>query len=193
MRKTLLAALILTGAGFPTQAASYKIDESHSTVMFKVRHLLGKVSGRFDKFEGTFEYDPANLATLKTKAEIQAASINTNVAKRDEHLRSADFFDTAKYPTLSFVSTKVTDIKGSKAKLQGKLTIHGVTKPVTLDIESLGAAKDPWGNERAALSASTMINRTDYGLTWNQALETGGVLVGEEVEITLEIEGMKTK
>lgn len=177
----------------PLQAATYKIDPDHSTVSFKIRHLIGKVSGRFDKYEGTFTYDKADPKSWKTQATIDAASINTNTPKRDDHLRSPDFFDVKTYPTLSFVSTKVTDIQGSKAKLHGKLTLHGVTKPVVLDLEMLGEGKDPWGNERGSFVATTKINRADYGLTWNEAIETGGVLVGEEVEITLEIEGLKQK
>jgi len=188
----LLAASLISLSGF-LQAATYKIDPDHSTVGFKVRHLIGNVSGRFDKYQGTFVYDKTNPSIWKAEATIDASSINTNTAKRDEHLRSADFFEVNTYPTLKFVSTKVTDAQGSKAKLLGNLTIHGVTKPVVLDLEMLGEGKDPWGNERASFVATTQINRKDYGLTWNQAIETGGVLVGDDVAITLEIEGIKQK
>ncbi len=194
MKKQLIViGMMYAVSGLSLHAAQYKIDADHSTIGFKVRHLIGKVNGRFDKFEGSFTYDKANPTAWKTQATIDAASINTNTAKRDDHLRSADFFEVKTYPTLSFVSTKVSDIKGSRAKLHGKLTIHGVTKPVVLDLEILGEAKDPWGNEQASFVATTKINRQDYGLTWNQAIETGGVLVGDEVEITLEIEGTKQK
>jgi polyisoprenoid-binding protein YceI len=189
----VLAGVLLSLSGVSLQAAQYKIDPDHSTIGFKVRHLLGKVNGRFDKYEGSFTYDKTNPSAWKTQATIDAASINTNTAKRDEHLRSADFFEVKTYPTLTFVSTKVTDIKNNHAKLHGKLMIHGVTKPVVLDLEILGEAKDPWGNEQASFVATTKINRQDYGLTWNQAIETGGVLVGDEIEITLEIEGIKQK
>jgi polyisoprenoid-binding protein YceI len=184
-----MAALVLAGlAG--VQAADYKIDADHSAVSFKIRHLIGKVNGRFDKFEGMITYDAANPKAWKAKAVIDAASINTNTPKRDDHLRSDDFFDVKVYPTLVFASKKVTDVKGSTAKLVGDLTLHGVTKPVTLDMEVLGVGKDPWGNTRASFTASTKINRKDFGLNWNEAIETGGVLVGDEVEITLETEAI---
>jgi len=191
MKRILIAAALLAAVLPSAQAATYKIDASHSSVLFKVRHLIGKVSGRFDKFEGSFNYDPKDAKSWKTSATIDASSINTNMDKRDAHLRGADFFDVAKLPTLSFVSTKVSGLNGDKAKLAGNLTIHGVTKPVVLDLEILGAGKDPWGNQRASFTATTKIDRKEYGLTWNETLETGGVLVGEEVEITLEIEGIQ--
>lgn len=191
--KKILAFVVLSIAIPSLHAAPYKVDAAHSQVMFKVRHLISTVTGRFDKFEGSFDYDSKNLAGFKSKGTIDATSINTNNSKRDEHLRSPDFFDTAKYPTLEFSSTSVSDLKGTKGKLKGNLTIHGVTKPVVFDVEFLGTGKDPWGNEKAALTATTTINRTDFGLKWNQALETGGVLVGEEVQIILEIEGNLSK
>lgn len=191
MKKLFLLAVVVAGAIWPVTAATYKVDADHSSVIFKVRHLLSKVTGRFNKYEGTFDYDPANLSTFKASATIDASSIDTNTAKRDEHLRSADFFDVAQFPTLSFVSKKVSQIKGTTGKLSGDLTIHGVKKSVVFDLEFMGVAKDPWGNERASVVAVTKINRGDFGLTWNQAIETGGVLVGEEVEIILEIEGLK--
>ncbi len=192
MKKThLLALCMFLGMAVPTRAATYEVDSDHSTVMFKVRHLLGKVSGRFDKYKGTFDYDSKNLQMFKASATIDALSINTNTPKRDDHLRSPDFFDVKQFPTLSFVSKGVTDHKGGKGKLKGNLTMHGITKPVVFDIEFIGEAKDPYGNERASVSAMTTVKRADWGLTWNEAIETGGVLVGEDVEIILEIEGVK--
>ena len=184
----VVLALVLSASSL--KAESYKVDLDHSTVEFKIRHLFSNVRGHFEKFEGDFEYAPDKPETWKARATIQAGSINTNVAQRDKHLRSADFFDVEKYPTLTFESTGVTDAAGSSAKLHGLLTIHGVQKPVVLDLEIHGVGKDPWGNVRGGFTATAKLNRKDFGLTWNQALETGGVLVGDEVEITIEVEGL---
>jgi polyisoprenoid-binding protein YceI len=164
-------------------------DTSHSSIGFSVRHLMiAKVHGRFEHFEGSITYDPNNLAASKVAVQIAAASVSTNEPKRDGHLRSADFFDAEKYPNLTFESTQVVPGKDGEFDILGKLTIRGVTKDVVLKAESLGRAKDPWGGEHASFTARTAINRTDFGLNWNQALEAGGVLVGEKVEITLEIQ-----
>jgi polyisoprenoid-binding protein YceI len=173
------------------QAANWKIDGSHTTVGFSVSHIFTSVQGRFDRFDGTIEFDPEKPEVAVVRATVEAASINTNNAKRDKHLRSGDFFDVEKNPTLSFESTSgVTGMKGSSGKIAGNLTIHGVTKPVVFDVVFRGQGKDPWGNFRAGFSASLKINRKDYGLNWNEVLETGGVLVGEEVEIRIEVEGI---
>ena len=182
-------ALLLT-VGQPVWAATYALDPDHTAVSFKIRHLFSHVMGTFDQFEGTFDYEPGQPATWKASAVIQAASINTRVKERDHHLRSKDFFEVEKYPTLTFQSTKVTDVTAIGAKLQGTLTIHGVEKPVVLDLTIHGVGKDPWGNTRAAFTATTKINRKEFGLTWNKALETGQLLVGEEVEITIDVEGL---
>jgi len=173
-----------------SHAATYTVDADHTTVSFKIRHLFSNVQGQFNKFEGTIDYEPGKPEAWKTSGTIDTASINTNVEQRDKHLRSADFFDVEKYPAISFKSTKVTDATDKGAKLEGVLTMHGVEKPVVLDLSTHGVGKDPWGNVRAGFTATTKINRKDFGLNWNQTLETGGVLVGEEVEITLEIEGI---
>ncbi len=173
-------------------AAHYEIDKDHTTVGFTIRHLvISKVKGTFDKFNGSFEFDPKNSASWNANTTIEAASINTAVTKRDEHLRSPDFFDVQKFPTISFTTGKVKSSNGKTAKVEGTLTMHGVTKPVVLDVEIGGTTKDPWGNSRAAFSAKTKINRKDFGLNWNKALETGGLLVGEEVEINIEVEGLE--
>ena len=174
----------------PAWAAHYTIDPDHSTTSFKIRHLLTSVHGRFNQFEGSFDYEPDKPDTWKAEATVQAASIDTNVAPRDKHLRSKDFFDVEKYPTLTFLSTGVTDVTATGAKLNGLLKIHGVEKPVVFDLQILGVAKDPWGNVRSSFSATTTINRKDFGLTWNEALETGQFLVGDEVALTLEVEGI---
>lgn len=175
----------------PAWAATYKIDQDHTTVSFKIRHLFSKVEGVFRDFAGTIDYEPDHPEQWKVEATIQAASIDTRVDKRDAHLRSKDFFDVEKYPAITFKSTGVTDATASHAKLNGLLTIHGVEKPVTLDVDIHGVGKDPWGNIRAGFTATTKINRKDFGVMWNQTLETGQLLVGEEVDITLEVEGIQ--
>lgn len=185
-----LGALLLSQ---PVFAAAYKIDVDHSTVSFKIRHLLSNVQGHFKQFTGTFDYDLEKPETWKTEAAIHAASIDTNVEKRDVHLRSADFFDVEKFPTIMFKSTEVTDVTATSAKLHGLLAIHGVEKSVVLDLEILGEVTDPWGNTIASFTATTQVNRKDFGLTWNKAVETGQLLVGEEVTITLEIAGILQK
>ena len=171
-------------------AVTYKVDPDHTTVEFKIRHLLSYVRGTFNQFEGSFDYSPDQPAQWKANATIQAASIDTRVDKRDTHLRSPDFFAVEQYPTITFQSTAVTDVTPAGAKLHGILAIHGVEQPVVLDLAIHGVSKDPWGNERAGFTATATINRKDFGLTWNQALETGQLLVGEEVDIVLEVEGI---
>lgn len=175
----------------PVWAAAYNVDPDHTTITFKIRHLFSYVRGTFNQFEGKVIYDPDKPETWKAAAAIQAASIDTRVASRDKHLRSKDFFDAEKFPTLNFESNKVTDVADGKAKLHGGLTIHGVTKEVVFDLEIHGAGKDPWGNVRAGFTATTKINRKDFGLNWNEVVESGQVLVGEEVEITLEVEAIQ--
>lgn len=185
----LIACLLLPAFA---SAAEYKIDPTHSTVGFKIKHLaISTVAGSFTDFTGSFEFEPNKIEASKAEAQINIKSVDTNQGKRDDHLRSPDFFDVAKFPEMKFVSKKVSDVKGDTFKVDGDLTIHGVTKPVTLDVTFGGVAKDPWNNERAAFAATTKINRKDFGLTWNKALETGGLVVGEEVAVNIEIEGIK--
>ncbi len=170
---------------------SYTFDLSHSAVGFHVRHLMiSKVHGRFTAWGGTLEIDEADLAKSKVAVEIDAASVDTKELKRDEHLRSADFFDAEKFPKLTFASTKVEKVDDENLKVTGDLTIHGVTRSVVLAVERGGEVKDPWGGTRAGFSAKTTISRKDYGLTWNALLEAGGVAVGDKIEITLEIEAV---
>jgi polyisoprenoid-binding protein YceI len=182
---TLGAALILVAAA--AHAASLKIDPEHSTIGFRVRHLISTVNGRFNEFSGSIEYDAENLSLSSVKVTIQAASVDTNVAARDKDLRSKRFFDVEKHPTLDFESDSITDVSGSKGKIKGRLTIHGVTKPVVLDAEFLGQSKDPWGNEHFGFQARTTISREEFGMKWNEVIEAGGVMVGDEVEIILDI------
>lgn len=186
-RLLVLLALAVATLASPAVAATFEVDRDHSSVGFVVRHLFTNVRGRFDAFSGTIEFDAAKPEATKVEGSIDAASINTNVAKRDDHLRSDDFFDVAKHPKITFTSTRVTAVDADKraGKLEGTLTIKGVSKPVILDVEFLGQATDPWGNQVSSFSATTKINRKDFDLGWNQALETGGVLVGEEVTIEI--------
>ena len=173
-----------------TATTTYKIDKAHSEATFQVRHLLTKVRGRFSDFEGVIHYDANTPERSSVKATIQATSIDTNEPDRDKHLRSADFFGVDEFPTLTFTSTRVTKKGAESFDVLGDLTIHGVTRPVTLNVSFLGKAKDPWGNERLGFEAETTINRKDFGLTWNAALETGGFLVGDEVKITLSVQAL---
>ncbi len=172
------------------QATTWKLDQSHTTVGFSVSHLFTSVQGRFDRFEGTIDFDPANPEATRIRATAEAASINTNNAKRDKHLRSGDFFDVEKFPTLTFESRELASWSNNRGKLRGTLTIHGVSREVEFDVSFLGRGKDPWGNERAGFKASVMIDRRDYGLKWNEVLETGGFLVGDEIEIRIDAEGL---
>lgn len=176
-------------------AATWNIDPEHSNVGFKVRHLMvSNVKGSFEKNSGVVDINDKDITKSKVEVTIDTASINTSVQKRDEHLRSADFFDVATYPTITFVSKKVAKAGKEKLKVTGDLTLHGVTKEVVLDVEGPSKeSKDPWGNLRRGASATTKINRKDFGLVWNKALETGGVVVGEEVTISLEIEMIKAQ
>jgi polyisoprenoid-binding protein YceI len=174
-------------------ATSYGIDKAHSEVTFQVRHLLTKVRGRFSDFSGTIEFDEEDPEHSSVNVEVQAASIDTNERDRDVHLRSADFFDVANFPALAFRSTGIRRRGDTRFELTGQLTIHGVTKPVSLDVTLLGKAKDPWGNERIAFEAEATVNRKDFGLTWNAALETGGFLVGDDVTISVSVQAVPAR
>ena len=176
-----------------SEPQTLKIDPQHSNVGFQVRHIFTNVSGRFRDFEGTLRFDEANPAASTVEVTIKAASIDTSVEARDKDLRSAKFFEVEKYPTLSFKSSAVQPHGEKKAKIKGTLTMHGVSKEVVLDAEYLGKLKDPWGNLRYGFHAETSIDRRDFGLTWNEALEAGAVLVGEKVQILLDVEGIPAK
>src|SRR3712207_3277541 len=179
----------VAGVSVP-EAGTYQIDPSHSVVEFVVRHLgLAKVRGRFNEFEGSITIAD-DIDQSSVTATIQAASIDTRDEGRDQHLRTGDFLDADTHKTLEFRSTKLRHEAGEWL-LDGDLTIRGETRPVTLDVEFEGGAADPWGNTRIGFSATTKVNREDWGLTWNQALETGGWLVGKEVRIELSTEAIK--
>jgi polyisoprenoid-binding protein YceI len=176
-----------------TATTTYGIDKAHSEVTFQVRHLLTKVRGRFSDFNGTIEYDEENLEGSLVNVEVNAASIDTNEPDRDTHLRSADFFDVEHNPVLTFRSTEIQRHSADRFAVTGDLTIHGVTRSVTLETTLLGKAKDPWGNQRIAFEAETTINRKEYGLTWNAALETGGFLVGDDVKISVSVQAVPAR
>ncbi|HXA05415.1 MAG TPA: YceI family protein [Bryobacteraceae bacterium] len=177
-------------SGAATAAITYTIDPAHTTVDFKVRHLMvSNVRGEFSGVSGTVVHDPTNPANSKLEAVIDATTIATRDPQRDAHLKSPDFLDVEKFPKITFVSTKIAPSGEGEWKVTGNLTIHGVTKEVTLNVEGpTTETKDPWGNIKIGASATTKINRKDFGLVWNVGLETGGVLVGDEVTIHLELE-----
>src|SRR5258705_6732444 len=185
----LFSALVLAA---PIQAApqTFEIDPVHSRVEFTIRHMFSKVTGSFGKFQGSILYDAAAPASSAVKAEIDASSIDTNNEKRDGHLKSPDFFDVAKYPSLTFTSTKVTPGQGGKLKVEGTLTIHGVSKAVVLDAGFLGSGPGLDGVGRAGFEATTKVDRKDYGIVWNKTLDQGGTLLGDDVDINLEIEAV---
>jgi polyisoprenoid-binding protein YceI len=169
----------------------WDIDTSHSGIHFRVRHMvISKVHGRFGRWSGTLALDPQDLTRSSVDVRIDAASIDTQVADRDDHLRSADFLDAARFPELTFRSKRV-EKAGAGYRVTGDLTLHGVTREVTLEAEYAGTGKDPWGNERAGFSAAASLDRREFGLNWNAAVEAGGVLVGEKVEIAIELEAVK--
>jgi len=180
----------VTAASQSTKPTQWQIDPAHSAAHFSVRHLMiSNVRGEFTNISGSALMDPADLSNSSVEVTIQAASLSTREPQRDEHLRSADFFDVAKYPALTFRSKRIESLGAEYFKLVGDLTIHGVAKEVTLDIEGpTPAIKDPWGNVRAGVTGSTKINRKDFGLVWNALTETGGLVVGDEVKITIEAE-----
>jgi len=191
-RFAVLAAAVL--AASPALAAdSYTLDKSHTTVLFQVRHIVTNVTGRFKDFAGTIQIDKVNPAASRVDFTIQAASIDTNEPKRDEHLRSADFFDVANQPTITFKSQSVKPTGKDAFAVTGELTMRGVTKAITLPVQFLGEGRDPWGNEKVGFDITTVLNRKDYGINWNKTLDAGGVLVADEVKVQIAVEANKAK
>lgn len=190
---SLLAALAVSLFAAQAQAATYEVDPAHSAIGFSVRHLMAKVPGSFKEFAGTFDFDEKSPDKSKAEFTVKAASIDTNNDKRDEHLRSPDFFDTAKHPEIKFVSKEVKKAGKNKFKLVGDLTMHGVTKPATFDVDYVGTMKDAWGNDKIGFAARTTVNRKDYGVLWNKSLDKGGAVLGDDVEITLDVQGAPKK
>jgi polyisoprenoid-binding protein YceI len=176
-----------------TAVTTWNIDPVHSVAEFKVKHMMiSNVKGQFTGVSGKLTLDEGDVTNSRIEATLDAASINTRDPQRDAHLKSADFFDAEKFPVLSFKTAQVTRRGDDELAVEGELTIHGVTRTVVFAVEGPTApAKDPWGNTRIGVSATTKINRKDYGLTWNAALETGGLLVGDEVTITLDVQFVK--
>jgi polyisoprenoid-binding protein YceI len=180
----------VTATSQSTKTTEWQIDPAHSAAHFSVRHLMiSNVRGEFSKLSGTVVLDPADLTRSTVEVSLETDSINTREPQRDEHLRSADFFDVANHPAITFRSKHISAAGSDNFKLSGNLTIRGVTKEVTFDVEGpTPAVKDPWGNVRAGVTATAKINRKDFGLVWNALVEGGGVMVGDQVSITIEAE-----
>jgi polyisoprenoid-binding protein YceI len=189
-----LALLGLLAASTPALAGTvYNVDSSHSRVGFSVTHMMvSTVHGEFGTFAGTVEWDPKNVAATKVQGTVGIGSVNTRESKRDEHLKSPDFFDVATFPEAKFVSTGVKNVKKDGFDLVGDLTIRGITKPVTVQVKTISAEyKDPWGNVKAGTRATATIHRKDFGITWSAALDGGGVVVSDEVEMEIDLELVK--
>jgi polyisoprenoid-binding protein YceI len=174
-------------------AATYQLDSVHSSIQFKIRHLtVANVTGTFNNLKGSATIEGEDPATLKVEVTIEAASVNTGHEKRDEHLKTPEFLDVAKYPTITFVSKKVMKGDPGKLKITGDLTLHGVTRDITVDLEGpTPEIKDPWGNFRRGASGTGKIDRRDFGITWNKSLDAGGLVMGNEVTIYVEVEWVK--
>lgn len=190
-RNIFVLSIVLVSLAAIASAGTYTIDQAHSDVSFKVRHLVSKTAGQFTEFDGAITADFENLDASSVIFNIKAASIDTKNEDRDKHLRSADFFDVAQYPEISFASSKITKSGDQTFAVTGTLTIHGVSKTVTLPVTFLGEVKDPWGNTKAGFEIETTIDRKDYGIIWNKALDAGGMILGDEVEITINLETQK--
>ncbi len=192
LTRAISVAVLAATLSLPTAAATsiWQIDPNHSAAQFAVRHLaISTVRGAFTKVNGTIQLDDKDISKSLVDVTIDAASVDTRVPNRDKDLRSDHFFDVEKYPTLTFKSTRVEQAEPGKLKVTGDLTVHGVTRQVVLDVEGPTAAvKDPWGNQRAAANATTKINRQDFGVKWNATMEGGGLVVGDDVAITIDVE-----
>jgi len=195
MRRFIATLIVLLPFTFPflSYGATWQVDPSHSSFEFKIRHLtVSNVKGNFTKTKGTVTIDDQDATRLKVEVIIDAASINTSHAQRDDHLRNEDFFDVTKSPTITFISKKVISVGPERLKVTGDLSIRGVTREITMDVEGpTPEVKDPSGNLRRGATATGKINRKDFGLTWNRVLDTGGVVVGDEVTIYVEVELIK--
>lgn len=191
MIPVLLMAMVFS---LPALGAPYDIDTSHSSVGFQIKHMaISKVNGSFTDFTGSIDFDPANPGALTAEVVVQMASVDTGNEKRDDHLRNEDFFNVEKFPTMTFKTTSVKMKGEDEAVVKGDLTMHGETRSVQLDLEINGTITDPWGNERVGASLSGKINRRDWGLTWSKTMEAGGLMVGNDVKLSLEIEAIKKK
>lgn len=192
MRRHLFTALAALALAVPASAQTWTIDPSHSSATFTVRHMMvANVNGTFGRMEGTVEYDGKNLATVKANAKIDTTTITTNNEKRDAHLKSADFFDVNAHPTITFVSKRAEPAGDGKFRLTGDLTMRGVTKEVVLDVEGPTEPFTAQGNQRIGATATTTLNRKDFGVSWSRALDGGGVVVGDDVKVRLELSLMR--
>lgn len=186
--KTILLASLICGSAFATE---FGLDSTHSSVGFSVKHLMvSNVKGKFNVFDGNFSVDGKTNRLTRFEGLVDVSSVDTDVQKRDDHLKSPDFFDVVKYPKMSFVMSKFTPLKGSKSKVIGNLTIKNITKSVVFDTQTSQIVKDMQGNDRIGITLNSKINRKDFGLNWNKALETGGFVVGDEIKINVELEGI---
>ncbi len=193
IRKLSLAAAAAFLAASPVLADTWVIDKNHSETGFQIRHMMSKVRGHFNDYAGTVVVDPAKPEAATVEFTIKAATIDTANENRDKDLRSANFFDVEKFPEISFKSTKVKAAGKDRYDVIGTLTMHGVSKEVTLPVQYLGVGKDPWGNEKAGFSADVTLNRKDFGITWNKTLDSGGVLLGDDVWVSINLEAAKKK
>lgn len=191
---TILVVLMLTVFSVTAQKTKWTFDKVHSKIQFDVAHLvISEVTGQFQDYEGTVLADKADFSDAKIDFSIDVKSINTNDENRDGHLQSADFFDAAKYPKITFKSKSMTEAGKNQYKLTGDLTMHGVTKTVTFDVKYGGTVTDPYGNVKAGFKITGVIDRTDFGLKYNSVLDSGGLLIGEEITITCNVELLKQK
>lgn len=194
MRKLLFLFAAVALLAQPALAAdTYAVDKTHSEVSFQIRHMLGKVRGYFTDFSGTINADAVKPEASTVEFTVKATSINTANEDRDKHLRSADFFDVEKFPEIAFKSTKIKLLGKDRYEVTGDFTMHGVTKAITLPVSFLGSGKDPWGNEKASFETATTLNRKDFGIIWNKALDAGSLLLGDEVAVTISLETGKKK
>lgn len=190
MKRLLIMIIAVVAAATAGAADTWNVDPDHSNVDFKIRHLMSKTSGTFNEFSGTVVTDFDNLDAASVEFTIDAASIDTRNDKRDKHLRSPDFFNVEKNPSITFKSTSITKAGEGTFDVTGDLTMNGVTRQVTLPVEFIGTMKDPWGNTRAGFSLETTLDRKEYGIEWNKALDAGGVLLGDEVEVEIDLQTM---
>lgn len=192
--RTLAVAALLVSASSLFAADTFVVDKAHSEATFQVRHMMSKVSGKFDDFSGRMNLDRAKPSASSVEFTIKTASVDTGNPDRDKHLQTADFFDAAKNPEITFKSTSIVATKKKDVyAVTGDLTMRGVTKHVTIPVEFGGFGKDPWGNERAGFSLTTVVNRKDYGINWNKALDNGGFLLSDDVTINVNLEAQKAK
>ncbi len=194
IRRSLLSLAAVALAAIPATAAdTYVVEKVHSGTLFTIRHMMSRITGRFSDFSGTISVDTGNPAASSVEFTINAASIDTDLPDRDKDLRGPNFFDVEKYPTISFKSSKVSPAAKDKFTVDGTLTMHGVSKALSLAVEFLGFGKDPWGNDKAGFGLETTLDRKEYGLLWNKTLDQGGFLLGDDVKVVITLEAAKKK